>query len=194
MVFEVYTQKTEIKKRGNNYMPQLDKVTFLSQFFWLCVFYLGFYYILLKFFLPKISRVLALRKRKMSLSQEGIQSLHNENHTVRKSSEDLLSKAFTLSRTLFHNFFSNALGWVENTASSVNKTHYQTINKTYIDVLGETSLSQNILLYHASQHVPEKLSLKILIEKMKILKNSPLLKAKSIENSELDLKKLKKTK
>ena len=53
-------------------MPQLDKVTFLPQFFWLCVFYLGFYFILLKYFLPKISRILALRKRKMSFSQEGM--------------------------------------------------------------------------------------------------------------------------
>ena len=59
-------------------MPQLDKVTFLSQFFWLCVFYLGFYYVLVKYFLPKISRILALRKRKMSLSQEGIESVQDE--------------------------------------------------------------------------------------------------------------------
>ena len=86
-------------------MPQLDKVTFLSQFFWLCFFYLGFYYILLKHFLPKISRVLALRKRKMSLSQEGIQSLHQENYTVRNNSDDILSKAFTLSKTLLKDFF-----------------------------------------------------------------------------------------
>ena len=173
-------------------MPQLDQVTFLSQFFWLCFFYLGFYYVLLKYFLPKISRVLALRQRKMSLSQEGIESLHHENTTVRKSSDDLLSKAFTLSRTLFQNFFSNALGWVENTATSVNKTHYQTINKSYIDFLGETSLSQNILLYHASQHVPEKLALKVLLEKMKNLKNSSL--GKSNIGETLDSKKGKKIK
>ena len=65
------------------------------------------------------------------------------------------------------------------TASSVNKNHYQTINKSYIDFLGETSLSQNILLYHASQNIPEKFALKILIEKMKNLKSSSLLKTKS---------------
>lgn len=167
------------EKRKNSCMPQLDKVTFLSQFFWLCFFYLGFYYILLKHFLPKISRVLALRKRKMSLSQEGIQSLHQENYTVRNNSDDILSKAFTLSKILLKDFFSRALGWVEMTASSVNKNHYQTINKSYIDFLGETSLSQNILLYHASQNIPEKFALKILIEKMKNLKSSSLLKTKS---------------
>ena len=64
--------------------------------------------------------------------------------------------------------------------NSVNKTHYQTVNKSYIDFLGETSLSQNILLYHASKHVPEKLALKFLIEKMKNLKT--LLQESNIEN------------
>jgi hypothetical protein len=169
-------------------MPQLDKVTFLSQFFWLCFFYLGFYYTLLKYFLPKISRVLTLRKRKMSLSQEGIELLYNENEGLRKKSQDVLSKGFTLSKMLFHNFFSNATKWVEKTANFVNKTHYQTINKSYIELLGESSLSQNILLYHASQKAPEKVALKSLIEN---LKNFSLTKANNIEI--IEQKKIKKS-
>lgn len=153
-------------------MPQLDKVTFLSQFFWLCVFYLGFYYVLVKYFLPKISRILALRKRKLSLSQEGIQSVQDENKLVRTSSDAILSKAFLTSKDVFKNFFSQTNTWLDTTVSSVNKSHYQTINKSYIDFLGESSLSQNILLYHASNKIPEKLAVKSLIEKMKTLKNS----------------------
>ena len=165
-------------------MPQLDKVTFLSQFFWLCFFYLGFYYVLVKYFLPKISRILALRKRKLSLSQEGIQSVHDENKQIRTSSDSILSKAFLASKDLFQNFFSQTNFWLDTTVNSVNKTHYQTINKSYIDFLSETSLSQNILLYHASNNVPEKLALKFLLEKMKTLKTS----------SDSSIKKLKKSK
>ena len=155
-------------------MPQLDKVTFLSQFFWLCFFYLGFYYVLLKYFLPKISRILALRKRKLSLSQEGIQSVHDENKNIRTNSDALLSKAFLTSKDVFTNFFSQTNNWLENTVHSVNKSHYQSINTSYINFLGETSLSQNILLYHASNNIPEKLAVKSLMEKMKNLKNSSL--------------------
>ena len=165
-------------------MPQLDKVTFLSQFFWLCFFYLGFYYVLVKYFLPKISRILALRKRKLSLSQEGIQSVHDENKQIRTSSDSIISKAFLASKDLFQNFFSQTNFWLDTTVNSVNKTHYQTINKSYIDFLSETSLSQNILLYHASNNVPEKLALKFLLEKMKTLKTS----------SDSSIKKLKKSK
>ena len=154
------------------YMPQLDKVTFLSQFFWLCFFYLGFYYVLVKYFLPKISRILALRKRKLSLSHQGIQSVHDENKQIRLNSDNILSKAFSTSKDIFQNFFSQTNNWLDNTVNSVNKTHYQGINKSYIDFLGETSLSQNILLYHASNNIPEKLALKVLMEKMKNLKPS----------------------
>ena len=46
------------------------------------------------------------------------------------------------------------------------------MNKTYLNSLGETSLSQNILLYHASPNIPEKLMMKILLEKVKSLKKS----------------------
>lgn len=153
-------------------MPQLDKVTFLSQFFWLCFFYLGFYYVLVKYFLPKISRILALRKRKLSLSHQGIQSVHDENKQIRLNSDNILSKAFSASKDIFQNFFSQTNNWLDNTVNSVNKTHYQGVNKSYIDFLGETSLSQNILLYHASNNIPEKLALKVLMEKMKTLKPS----------------------
>ena len=164
-------------------MPQLDKVTFLSQFFWLCFFYLGFYYVLVKYFLPKISRILALRKRKLSLSQEGIQSVHDEGKNIRSSSDTILSKAFSASKDVFQNFFSQTSTWLDTTVNSVNKTHYQTVNKSYIDFLGETSLSQNILLYHASNNIPEKLAVKFLMEKMKTLKNSSETSSKKTQGS-----------
>ena len=80
-------------------MPQLDKVTFLSQFFWLCVFYFGFYYILLKFYLPKISRILSLRQKKMGFSNQGMISLQQENQQVRDDYQKLLSKALTFTKT-----------------------------------------------------------------------------------------------
>lgn len=153
-------------------MPQLDKVTFLSQFFWVCFFYLGFYYILVKYFLPKISRIIALRKKKLSFSHQGIQSVHEENTQIRENSENLVAKALTTSKDTFQNFFSQTSKWVDTTVHTVTKTHYQPINQTYVDYLGETSLSQNLLLYHASAHIPQKLAVKFLLEKMKNLKNS----------------------
>ena len=42
-------------------MPQLDLVTFLSQYIWLVVIYLGFYLALVHTFLPKMARILKVR-------------------------------------------------------------------------------------------------------------------------------------
>jgi hypothetical protein len=170
-------------------MPQLDKVTFLSQFFWLCFFYLGFYYVLVKFYLPKISRILALRRKKMGFSQEGMISLQHENQKVRENYEILLSKALVTSKSLFNNFFSRTTTWLDNNASSINKTHYQKVNTSFLHLLGETSLSQNLLFYHASKNLPEKFILKVLFDNLQAMKNkSGLMTAK------IDVQKTKKTK
>lgn len=175
-------------------MPQLDKVTFLPQFFWLCVIYLGFYFILLKYFLPKISRILALRKRKMSFSQEGMSSLQQENLQVVENYETVVSKGLSTSKNVFHNFFSHTTNWLDNRVLSLNKTHYQKLNHSYIQSLGETSLSQNLLLYYASRNLPETLTLKILAEKMKNLRSfSPNSKKVSGVHNLTDKKKSRKS-
>lgn len=174
-------------------MPQLDKVTFLSQFFWLCFFFLGFYYIILKFYLPEISRILLLRKKKMGDSQEGMISLQQENQKVRENSEILLSKAFGISKNLFNNFFSHTTNWLTKNASSINKTSYQNVNASYIQSLGETALSQNILFYHASPNFPENLTFKLLLNNLKSLKNKSVTQ-ESTQDTKQETKKLKKTK
>jgi hypothetical protein len=175
-------------------MPQLDKVTFLSQFFWLCFFYLGFYYIILKFYLPKISRILALRRKKMGFSQEGMISLQQENQKVRENYEVLLSKALVTSKNLFNNFFSRTANWLDNNATAISKNHYQNVNASYIQSLGETSLSQNLLFYHASKKLPEKYTLKILVDNLKIInaKSENQSLAKNLKNSTQETKKTKK--
>lgn len=177
-------------------MPQLDKVTFLSQFFWLCFFYLGFYVIILKFYLPKISRILALRKKKMGFSQEGMVSLQQENRKVRENYELIISKALITSKNLFTNLFSRTANWLSTNATSINKTHYQNVNASYIHSLGETSLSQNLLFYHASKNLPEKLTFKLLLNNLESFKSKSQAPSSSFNssNSAQDTKKLKKTK
>jgi len=177
-------------------MPQLDKVTFLSQFFWLCFFYLGFYYIILKFYLPKISRILALRKKKMGFSQEGMVSLQQENQKIRENYEILLSKALITSKNLFNNFFSRTTNWLNNNALSINKTHYKNVNVSYMHSLGEASLSQNLLFYHAEKNLPEKLTFKVLLNNLETLKSKSgqSLLILKLQNSAQDTTKTKKTK
>ena len=44
-------------------MPQLDKVTFLSQFFWFCIVFFTMYLLLVKVFLPALARIVKARHR-----------------------------------------------------------------------------------------------------------------------------------
>jgi F-type H+-transporting ATPase subunit b len=162
-------------------MPQLDKVTFLSQFFWLCLFYLSFYYLVLKYFLPKISRILTLRKRKMNLSQYGSNSLQQENHQVRENLDSLLSKGFSLSRNVFNDFLSRTDYWLNQSLTGINKTQYKTVNNSYIQSLGEASLSQNILLYYASTCLPETLKFKSVASRIRKLRK---LRKSSVSSSQ----------
>lgn len=150
-------------------MPQLDKVTFLSQFFWLCFFYFGFYYILSKYFLPKLSRILALRKRKLHASHEGLQSTAGENSQVRHEINTLVAQTVGVSKTMFQTFFRQNTAWVDTTVNTLHETHYKPVYQSYMDLIGENAVSQRVVVYHASPPYPEKFAVKILLDTMKHL-------------------------
>ena len=62
-------------------MPQLDTVSYMSQFFWLCFFFLGFYFSLVQFTLPKMARILKFRQEKMAKIQLQSSSYLSETQT-----------------------------------------------------------------------------------------------------------------
>jgi hypothetical protein len=45
-----------------------DKLTFFNQVFWVVFIFFGFYFILLRFFLPQLSSVLKVRQKKLRTS------------------------------------------------------------------------------------------------------------------------------
>ena len=138
-------------------MPQLDKVTFFSQFFWLCFFYLGFYILMYKYFLPKMSRILKLRKKKMNTSQVSLINLVQENESVRNNFNLIIIKALQTSRKMFHENILRTTNWLHEIVKNTNQTHYQNINKAYIQSVGDTSLTENLSISQASLNLPETL-------------------------------------
>ena len=175
-------------------MPQLDKVTFLSQFFWLCFFYIGFYFLVLKFFLPKMNRILKLLKNKLTSSQQGVTNLQQENDKIRNNYETLLANGLNTSRTAFNDNFQRTEKWLDTMVENTNKTHYQSMNKVYIYSVGEASLSQNFALSQVSAELPEKIYFPILFEKIKSLSKQSNFSKLSQKNKEIGKfsKKLKK--
>lgn len=147
-------------------MPQLDKVTFLSQFFWLCFFYLGFYFFIYKFFLPKMSRILKFRKKKMNLSHQGVTTTQQENEKVGESYETLVAEGLNTSRTLFGSTSQKSIDWVKKTSSQLNQTHLQEMNNTYIFTLGESSASEALALQQSSSRISKKTFFSLFLAKM----------------------------
>ncbi len=125
-------------------MPQLDKVTFLSQFFWLCFFYINFYFLILKFFLPKMSLILKLRKNKLTGSQNNVSNLQQENQKIRTTYDTLFTTALTASKTAFNENFKRVEKWLHNAVENTEKKHYKSLNNKYICSVGETSLAENL--------------------------------------------------
>lgn len=125
-------------------MPQLDQVTFFSQFFWLCFFFFTFYAVLLKSFLPKMNRILRFRKKIHQASSDSYvgeyQSLLQNYHTARipeiRTSTDHLSKVL-----------GNTRNWVDSTLLQLNQSNEQNkqMNRIYVRSIGEITISQTMM-------------------------------------------------
>ena len=148
-------------------MPQLDKITFLSQFFWLSFFYLGFYFLIYKYFLPKMSRTLKFRKRRINTSQQGVTSMGEESDKVGGSYQALLSTGLTTCKSVFNRNYKEAEEWLLYTVSQANQTRLKRCNSVYISSLGERSISQKLYINHLLVDVSEKTSIALLIGKLR---------------------------
>ena len=142
-------------------MPQLDKVTFFSQFFWLCIFFLGFYIIIHKYFLPRICRILKLRKKKITMSR--LYNGHQEINQLRGNKDNILKESLQLSRFIFFEgsqliHKSRDTYKVINvlTAKFQNKPFFSTSEKLYVEFVGQSFVSNKSLIQLYSPHFSKK--------------------------------------
>jgi hypothetical protein len=63
-------------------MPQLDKVTFISQFFWLCITFFSTYLILVKFYLPALARIIKVRNAISNRTEERENTVANVSSPI----------------------------------------------------------------------------------------------------------------
>ena len=128
-------------------MPQLDKLTFLSQFFWLCIAYLGFYLILVKHFLPRIHRILKIRSLKMnSATGSALLEMKQENDGGHQLRDSFVTDALKESRHFFNETYQNTQVWLSKVLDDINKNQLQEMNSAYLHSISDLSVSQNLLL------------------------------------------------
>ena len=146
-------------------MPQLDQVTFLSQYFWLCFFFFGFYLAISKHFLPLMGRILKFRKKKMNLSAEGVQSMQQENEKVRASSKAVVESGLSTGGNFLLSHLQRIESWLQSVVSDTNKTQWGETNTLYIKWIGGNSMRQQLALQGATPVTSPGIFLSIMAEK-----------------------------
>jgi hypothetical protein len=91
-------------------MPQVDKVTFLPQVFWLVVLFLVFYVTILRDVLSSVNAVLKIRLKNIEVNQLNKNLLGAENVTVFTAYSNYFAKIFELTKGLY----IQKLNYIEN--------------------------------------------------------------------------------
>ena len=124
-------------------MPQLDTYMYFSQVFWLLVLFTIFYILVLNNVLPKISRVLKLRRKR--ISSEGSSVLSEEHQAVMVTTSNVLETSLTDSKLFLSNVRESSSVWLESSLKEANEKTLLDLNKTYLKNIGELK-GQSLLI------------------------------------------------
>lgn len=121
-------------------MPQLDKFTYFSQFFWLCLFFFTFYIAICNNGdgLLGISRILKLRNQLISNQGNKIQSEDP------KSLEDILIKGFSTGVSYMYSILFEVSQWCK-TIDYLGKSMKLTLISCFGEISGLRGIDKNIL-------------------------------------------------
>ena len=145
-------------------MPQLDHVTYLSQYFWLIVFYFSLYYSATKYFLPKLSRIISLRQARMGSDHNISTELTQETQHVHDSVSGVVAQAQQETRHASTTAQSNGAEWAYSTHRSIMKSYYNNADAYYMRNMAQEMVSQECAYYHASSQAPLALRVKAMLE------------------------------
>lgn len=116
---------------------------YFSQVFWLLVLFTIFYILVLNNVLPKISRVLKLRRKR--ISSEGSSVLSEEHQAVMVTTSDVLETSLTDSKLFLSNVRESSSVWLESSLKEANEKTLLGLNKTYLKNIGELK-GQSLLI------------------------------------------------
>nr|YP_009647136.1 ATP synthase F0 subunit 8 [Chloropicon maureeniae]QBX98797.1 ATP synthase F0 subunit 8 [Chloropicon maureeniae] len=103
-------------------MPQLDQVTYFSQFFWLCFFFFGFYVCMVKYFLPALSRLMKVRQSQQSGTPED----------ALVSYVDFGADSLKTSRQSLVDLDTNLNQWIVQTQEKLNQESFLKMNQKFM--------------------------------------------------------------
>ena len=126
-------------------MPQLDLMTFFTQFFWFSLGFSFFYIFLLHFVMPVIALNLKFRKRRLDILANDINKKKEGALSLLTTYDNILSKTLNFSRTYVTKIINYGNSWVQKTSFEINSVHFLQSNIFYIKSIGVKSLNFVVL-------------------------------------------------
>jgi hypothetical protein len=118
-------------------MPQFDTVTFLPQIFWLTVVFYIFYMTVIRDFLPGLTRIVKIRKKRLDAAQKTSSEFLEETLSTTNNYENLLVKSTDNFRTVLNNTVQEGDSWVNSSVNTLEHTNLAELNKDYILLNGK---------------------------------------------------------
>lgn len=121
-------------------MPQLDPISYFTQYFWLMVVFFTLYIIVATNILPHIGKILKTRNK---LKTNKTISL-NKGTSETTNFEKVLMNSLLQTKNINANIIENGKIWFNNNLTQTNKTELNNVNEKYINTIGSLILKKNI--------------------------------------------------
>lgn len=126
-------------------MPQLDLMTFFTQFFWFSICFSIFYIFLLHQIMPVISSNLKFRKKRLDILANDINKKKEGALSLLTTYDNILLKTLSLSRVYVTKTVNHGNSWIQKTISETNSSHFLQSNTFYIKSIAAKSLNFIVL-------------------------------------------------
>jgi hypothetical protein len=117
-------------------MPQFDSVTFLPQIFWLTLVFFAFYMVVIRYYLPGLTRIVKIRKKRLEAAQKTGDEFAVETVSATSTYEDLLVKGADSSRNVTGNTVQSGSDWIETSVDSLDHNEIPELNAKYAQANG----------------------------------------------------------
>jgi hypothetical protein len=113
-------------------MPQFDKLTFLSQIFWMSLIFFLFYFIVMYYYLPRLARILKVRKKKLLLGSQGVDRYSFETEKVSSNYNLIVRNSVINAREGINQTQLDSLNWLKFSSNSINKGSLSVTQENYL--------------------------------------------------------------
>jgi len=113
-------------------MPQLDKVTFCTQVFWLVVVFISLYIVVVRNFIPRLAYILKFRAKLEKLRGRSLARLNEELEESSRIQKEGITRYINEVRALSTNLSKEVDTWYAESFKRINKYVIKDIDKLAI--------------------------------------------------------------